>query len=194
MGCHISVEASQVFNRTVTLVGLDGAGKSAIAFRMVTSDSGQKYVPISTAGVAYWELPMGGSTFRIYDCGGLGRYRYEWPYYMKQSDAVVFVIDRSDKERMGRVREEIAEVIKECASLQIPLLVLVNKVDLKSKLTVQDIATITKLNEARLQDSVIKECSAETGDGIVGARDWLLQHIKPKVRNVQQQAAVAVQQ
>lgn len=181
MGCQISVEASQVFNRTVTFVGLDGSGKSAIAFNMVSNDSSSRYVPVPTAGVAYWELPMGGSTFRIYDCGGMGRYRSEWSYYIEQSDAVAFVIDKTDKDRMGRVREEIADVIKQCTKLQIPLLILVNKTDQKSKLSTTDIATITKINESRL-DSMIKECSAETGEGIITARDWLLAHIKPKVR------------
>jgi hypothetical protein len=33
-------------------------------------------------------------------------------YCIEQSDAVAFVIDRKDKDRMGRVRTEIADVIK----------------------------------------------------------------------------------
>ena len=129
------------------------------------------------------ELPMGGSTFRIYDCGGMGRYRSEWAYYIEQSDAVAFVIDKTDKDRMGRVREEIADVIKQYSELQIPLLILVNKSDMRSKLSTTDIATITKISEARL-DYIIRECSAESGEGIISARDWLLAHIKPKTRNL----------
>jgi GTPase SAR1 family protein len=138
MGSEISVEARQSFNRTVAFVGLDGAGKSSIAFQMVTSDKTNKHVPFSTPGVEYWELPMGGSSFRIYDCGRMGRYREQWTYFIKQSDGVSFVIDRTDKERMGRVRQEIADVITLCAAQKIPLLILVNKTDIKPKLTIRD--------------------------------------------------------
>jgi small GTP-binding protein len=177
MGCGVSVDPQRVLNRTVTFVGLDGSGKSEIAFRMVSNDLSAQYVPIPTAGVSYSEIPMGGSIFRIYDCGGVSKYRAQWEYFVEQSDAAVFVIDRSDKERMGRVREEITEIIAKCASREIPLLILVNKCDIKSNLTLRDFATITKIKESNVEHA-IKECCGTTGDGVHSARDWLIQRIQ----------------
>jgi small GTP-binding protein len=147
---------------------------------MVRADASEEdHVPVPTAGVSFLQASMGGQTFRIYDCGGIGRYRSEWPYYIEQSDAVAFVIDRTDRERMGRVREEIATIIVRCKKLSIPLLVLVNKTDLQSKLTVADFTKITLVNEAQITYAV-KECSGRTGDGVATARDWLLEKIKPR--------------
>jgi small GTP-binding protein len=182
MGCPITVDVAQVFEYTLTFVGLDGCGKSHIVFRLVTNDASSQYVSIPTAGVAYAEFPQGLSMFHIYDCGGLGRYREQWLYYVEQSDAVIFVIDRSDKNRMGRVRSEIADIIKKCKTKEISLLILVNKVDLKSKLTLQDIAKITKVAEADM-DHEIKECSAVSNEGIQTARDWVIAHIRQKRAN-----------
>jgi small GTP-binding protein len=179
MGNQISVDSQIAATRTIALVGLDGSGKSSIAFQMVTSHSSEEYVPVPTSGVSFLQASIGGQTFRIYDCGGFGRYRIDWPYYIEQSDAVAFVIDRTDKERMGRVREEIAMVIAKCRRLSIPLLVLVNKTDIASKLTVADFTKITLINESQITYA-IKECCGKTGNGVATARDWLLEKIKPR--------------
>jgi small GTP-binding protein len=182
MGCPITVDVAQVFEYTVTFVGLDGSGKSHIVFRLTNNDASRQYVSIPTAGVAYGEFLQGLSTFHIYDCGGLGRYREQWLYYVEQSDAVIFVIDRSDKTRMGRVRAEIADIIKKCKAQDIPLLVLANKTDLRSKLTIQDFAKITKIAEAEIEYD-IRECSALSNEGIQAAKDWVISHIRQKRAN-----------
>jgi small GTP-binding protein len=188
MGPQVSLDSQRVQTRTVAIVGLEGSGKSEIAFRMVSSDASAQYVPIPTPGIAYSEVPMGGSVFRIHDCGGISRYREQWTYYIQQSDAATFVIDRNDKDRMGRVREEIADVITQCESQQIPLLILVNKSDLKNNLTLKDFTTITRINESKV-DYAIKECCATTGDGVIGARDWLIQRIQANTRSLRIPAA-----
>lgn len=179
MGCGLSVENDQGFNRTVAFIGLDNSGKSRIVYNLVNTDQSQEYVPICTAGAAFYEIQMGGSSFRIYDVGGLGRYREQWPYYISQSDAVCFVIDKSDKDRLGRVREEITEVLKLCAQKSLPLLILSNKTDLDKEITISDIQSITQVGASRIEYT-IKECCAVTGDGINAGREWLMSHIKPK--------------
>ena len=179
MGCQISIDTETNSVRTIAIVGLDGSGKSSIAHQMMAHDGSENFIPIPTAAVDFQEQSLGASVFRIYDCGGFGRYRSQWSYFINESDGVVFVIDRSDKARMSCVREEISEVISQCQQLGIPLLILVNKTDIDSPLNVDDIRSITNINGSGI-DYTIKECSAKTGDGIISGRDWLLQHIKPK--------------
>ena len=177
MGCNASSPESNHV-RTITIVGLEGSGKSNITFHLVATNA-TNYVPLPTPGVDFHELQLNSSTFYIYDCGGISRYRTQWPYYISMSDGVVFVIDRTDKERMGRVQEEIANVLEQCQEMQIPLLILINKSDVTTSLTTEDFLKITKADMYDVEYE-IKECSAKTGDGIQEGRDWLLQHIHPR--------------
>ncbi|OHT07310.1 ADP-ribosylation factor-like protein 6 [Tritrichomonas foetus] len=183
MGCGNSVEQSQSFTRTVTFVGLDGAGKSSIVRHIVNSEqsssTNDEFIPIPTAAVDFYEISLSASKFRIYDCGGLGRYRDQWPFYIKQADAVAFVIDRTDKNRMSVVREEIKGVLNQCQQQNIPILIFINKSDKKSSLNDTDFKMITKINEFKVE-YMLKDCIGKSGEGIIAGRDWLLQHIKPR--------------
>jgi GTPase SAR1 family protein len=184
MGGHVSIRTEYDLHRAVTVVGLDGSGKSEIVFKMLADLSDSipfPYLPIPTAGVAYSEFTEGKLTFGIYDCGGMARYRVQWPHFVKQSDGVVFVIDRTDAARIVRVREEIGDIITLCASLEKPLLVLVNKSDLNAEMRIPDPPIVNKLLDARL-DYTVKECAAKTGDGIADARNWLVNQIQEKSR------------
>ena len=184
MGCNLSVEADIDVSNVVTFVGLDGSGKSEIIFSLVNKDPNKKYIPISTAGLEYHELSMGSTYLKIYDCGGTGRYRDLWDQFIRQSDGVVFVIDKTDLDRMGRVREEIESVITICNSFSIPLLIFAHKTDLNSTLTKLDIESITRINIARIQYNII-ESSTKNGNGLIAGRDWILQNLKPKTKLTQ---------
>jgi small GTP-binding protein len=178
MGCQTSLPPEPV--RTVTFVGLDGSGKSRIVSRILDPSSGNSYVSIPTAGVSYHQTHRHGLTICIFDCGGLGRYREQWLTFVEQSNAVVFVIDRTDTARMGRVREEIAQIIEKCHAARIPLLIVVNKCDLESRLEPPDILRITKVEDADI-DFAIKQCSAVSGHGIESVADWIHDTAKSKV-------------
>ncbi|OHT02731.1 ADP-ribosylation factor-like protein 6 [Tritrichomonas foetus] len=180
MGCSPSVEQSQSFTRTVAFLGLDGSGKSSVVHKIVSSDtSSDDFLPIPTAVADFYEMSLSASKFRIYDCGGLGRYRDQWPFYITQADAIAFVIDRTDKQRMGVVRDEIKTIFTQCQQQQIPVLIYLNKSDKKSSLTVKDFKMITKIADFKLEYHFI-DCSAKSGKGVIEGRDWLLQHIKPR--------------
>lgn len=176
MGCNMSVDVKGENYFTVTFVGLDNAGKSHIVHKLVNTE-GQDYKSLSTAGCDYKELNMGSTYIRIYDCGGLGKYRELWSTYIRQSDGVVFVIDKSDHVRMSRVREEIQDVMQLCNSLNLPLLILANKTDKDKQLRIDDIASITQAPQARITYS-IKECCAVTGEGLNAGRDWIMQSME----------------
>lgn len=179
MGCNATAEQSQYISRTVAFLGLDASGKSSIVHQMITTNTTEEYIPIPTAGADYFETSLSASKFCIYDCGGIGRYRDGWEFYIKQSDAVCFVIDRTDKNRMSVVRDEIQIVLRKCQAQQIPILILINKSDKKSLLSINDFELITGIHDFKVEYE-IKECSALSADTIIGARDWLIQHVKPR--------------
>ena len=174
MGCGSSFDNSN-YVRTITFVGLEGSGKSHIVFHFVAASSAN-FVPLPTAGVEFHEFELETSKFQIYDCGGVSRYRSQWPYYISRSDGVVFVIDRTDKDRMGRVQEEIGEVFRLCETHKIPVLIFINKSDKETNLKSDDFVKITKVEDFNL-DYDIKDCSALTGNGINEGKNWILKHV-----------------
>jgi GTPase SAR1 family protein len=139
MGCPLAIDCPRVYDFTATFVGLDGSGKSQIVFCLTTGSAPSDYLALPTPGVAYSQFLQEKSTLRIYDCGGLGRYREQWSCYVHKSDAVVFVIDRSEKERLGRARAELVEVAEKCKGKGTAMLVAINKTDLKAKVTLEEI-------------------------------------------------------
>lgn len=177
MGCTSSVASYGGNCQTICFIGLDNSGKSRIIHEL--TNPGKPYVSIPTAGADYHELLLGSSYLRIFDMGGIGKYRELWPQFIEQSDGVVFVIDKTDYKRMSRVREEIGEIYTLCKSLQLPLLILANKMDENKELKVSDITSITQVTQAHVEYAV-KECSAKTGEGLIDARDWLIQKMKSK--------------
>lgn len=174
MGCNPSAEQSQSLAPKIAFLGLDASGKSTIVHHIISNSMTEEYVPVSTANVEFFESFHNSVKFQIYDCGGFGRYREQWLFYVKQSNAVCFVIDKSDKERMSVVREEIRPILIECKNKEIPILILINKSDKRSNLTIDDFKLITNIIEYNV-NYTIKECSGLSGDGIMPALDWLLQ-------------------
>jgi GTPase SAR1 family protein len=110
--CPLAIDCPRVYDFTATFVGLDGPGTSQIVFRLTTDSPPSDSLALPTPGVAYSQFLQEKSTLRIYDCGGLGRYHEQWSCYVHKSDAVVFVIDRSEKERLGRAGAELVEIGK----------------------------------------------------------------------------------
>ena len=172
MGCHQSKDENEP-QRVVSFIGLDNSGKSRIIYYLANNYSFNGYVPFSTPGVNYFEIPP----LKIYDVGGLGRYRDQWESYIRQSDGIIFVVDSTDKERICCVKEEIEKVFSLCSELKIPLLILLNKTDLEHQIQKQDIEQITQISQQNIVYNIL-ETSAQTGEGLIDGRQWILQNIR----------------
>ena len=90
-----------------------------------------------------------GRIFNIWDIGGQDKTRPLWRSYTRATDAIIFVVDSSDKERLEEAKLELQRIsrlaerqikkeklanIKKCNRLTerqaVPVLVLANKQDL----------------------------------------------------------------
>jgi GTPase SAR1 family protein len=54
-------------------------------------------------------------------------FRPLWHYYFENNDAIIYVIDSSDRERFGEAKEELWDLIKDDRLRGSSLLVLANK-------------------------------------------------------------------
>ena len=58
--------------------------------------------------------------------------RNVWKYYFSSTEGIIFVIDASDKERLGDAKEELLSIMEESKS--VPLLIYANKQDVEGSL------------------------------------------------------------
>ena len=109
----------------VVIVGLDNAGKTTLLHTMQTHHFAQFE---QTKSYTQEELEFGGIHMTCFDLGGHSVVRQSWSEYYLKADAVVFVIDASDNERISEAKEELS-AIQEKVPRNVPILILGNKQD-----------------------------------------------------------------
>ncbi|OCT93881.1 hypothetical protein XELAEV_18011552mg [Xenopus laevis] len=60
---------------------------------------------------------LGGLSFTVFDMSGQGRYRNLWEHYYKEGQAIIFVIDSSDKLRMVVAKEELETLLNHAGKI-----------------------------------------------------------------------------
>uniref|UniRef100_A0A8C6G809 ADP-ribosylation factor-like protein 6 n=1 Tax=Mus spicilegus TaxID=10103 RepID=A0A8C6G809_MUSSI len=90
----------------VLCLGLDNSGKTTIINKLKPSNAqSQDIVP--TIGFSIEKFKSSSLSFTVFDMSGQGRYRNLWEHYYKDGQAIIFVIDSSDKLRMVVAKEEL---------------------------------------------------------------------------------------
>ena len=109
-----------------------------------------------------------------------------WRCYYANTDGLVYVIDSSDKDRLGTARAELSAMlqvtgfnVKVSFSLlqeeelkSTSLLILANKQDLNEALNPTEISEILRLTDIKDRSWSIQKTSALTGEGLEAGFDW----------------------
>ena len=83
----------------------------------------------------------------VWDVGGQDRIRALWRHYYQNTDAVIFVVDSSDVERLDEAASELSKVLGEPELAAARLLVLANKQDLPTAQSSELICVRTQNDE-----------------------------------------------
>merc|ERR1712061_871000 len=111
----------------ILMLGLDNAGKTTILKQMSQEDISHI---MPTQGFNIKSLVQDGFKLNVWDIGGQKTIRPYWSNYFESSDALVYVIDSSDKRRLEESGGELRELLSDDKLAAIPLLVFANKQDL----------------------------------------------------------------
>lgn len=158
---------------TILLLGLDNAGKTTLLHKLKHGEV-RLFVPTQRPSVE--EIDVGSVKFRAWDLGGHRQVRAWWRDYFVEADAIVFVVDSSDTERLNEAREELAVLLAEPSLRDLKgLVVLGNKSDLQGSLNSDQL-----ISALALQDSIeegrpigVFRCSLVDGTGYLDAFKWL---------------------
>jgi len=108
----------------VLILGLDAAGKTTILYKLKL---GENMTTIPTIGFAVETAEINNITFTAWDVGGQDKLRPLWRHYFSNTDAIVFVVDCNDRDRVVEARDELHRMLGEAKLEGAMLLVLANK-------------------------------------------------------------------
>ncbi|XP_038132328.1 ADP-ribosylation factor-like protein 6 isoform X4 [Cyprinodon tularosa] len=163
----------------VLCLGLDNSGKTTIINQLKPSNAqAQDIVP--TIGFNIEKFKSSSLSFTVFDMSGQNRYRSLWEHYYKESNAIIFVIDSSDKLRMVVAKEELETLLnhEDIRNKKIPVLFFANKMDLRDALSSVKVSQMLCLENIKDKPWHICASNAIKGEGLQEGLDWLQDHIK----------------
>uniref|UniRef100_F6RLS6 ADP-ribosylation factor-like protein 6 n=1 Tax=Ciona intestinalis TaxID=7719 RepID=F6RLS6_CIOIN len=161
----------------ILCVGLDNSGKSTIINQLKPVRSRNVEV-VPTVGFCVEQFNAGALSFTVFDMSGQGRYRSLWEHYYNSCDAIIFVVDSTDRIRMTVAKEELNQLLRHKQIVQkrsLPFLFFSNKSDLRQSVSAVKCAQLMGLDAGRPWH--ICPCNALTGEGLNEGLGWLSDQI-----------------
>ncbi|XP_069123318.1 uncharacterized protein [Argopecten irradians] len=158
----------------IMLLGLDGGGKTTILYQLKL---GQVVTTIPTIGMNVETVEYNKVDLEISDVGKGGGMR-------PGADAVVFVVDSTDKERIEESRKLLRNIVKQFPREEVVAIV-ANKQDVSGAMIPEAIAEIMFMEFIYTRH----ECqafgiSATTGEGLYKVLDWVVNTVSAKSKYV----------
>eukprot|EP01089_Gocevia_fonbrunei_P015558 TRINITY_DN4578_c0_g1_i2.p1 TRINITY_DN4578_c0_g1~~TRINITY_DN4578_c0_g1_i2.p1 ORF type:complete len:105 (+),score=28.71 TRINITY_DN4578_c0_g1_i2:2-316(+) len=101
-------------------------------------------------------------------------------HFNQNVQAVIFVVDSNDRERIGEGAEELQKMLREDELREAAVLVLANKQDLPNAMNDAEVTNKLNLHSMRNRKWYIQACCATSGDGLYEGLDWLSHTLQGK--------------
>ena len=180
MGLTFSKMFGKLFGKKdvrILMVGLDAAGKTTILYKLKL---GEIVTTIPTIGFNVETVEYKNISFTVWDVGGQDKIRPLWRHYYQNTQAVIFVVDSNDRDRVGEARDELHRMLNEDELREAMLLVFANKQDLPNAMNAAEITDKLGLHSLRHRVWYIQSTCATTGDGLYIGLDRLAKGFLPK--------------
>ncbi len=174
----LNIFNSKNSKKKILIFGLDYAGKTTLLYKL-DRHTRSNYVNI---GLNVEEGQYGDFEFLSIDTD-LGRSnsrtrKLAIRYYYINSDAMIYVIDSNDIDRIEDVIEDFQYLVSEDYIKDIPILVLANKQDLENSLTPNQITDLLKIGNLVSKPWLVQGTSFIKEKGIDEGFKWLSTQIK----------------
>lgn len=159
----------------ILLLGLDNAGKTS-ALKKLSEEEISHIMP--TQGFNIKSLQQEGFKLNVWDIGGQKAIRPYWKNYYEGTDALIYVIDSSDRRRVEETGVELNALLEEEKLAGVPLLIFANKQDLLNAMTPKELSESLHLHNIRDRQWQIQACSAKTGNGLQEGIEWVMKIVE----------------
>lgn len=156
--------------RRILILGLDGAGKTTILYKLQV---GEVVTTIPTIGFNVETVQYKNLKFQVWDLGGQTSIRPYWRCYYSNTDAIIYVVDSMDRERMGISKQELFSMLEEDELKKAVLVIFANKQDIEGAMTPSEVANALGLTSITTHKYQIFKTSAIKGTGLDEAMEWL---------------------
>jgi len=159
----------------ILMLGLDNSGKTT-ALKALASEDINQITP--TQGFNIKSISSSGFKLNVWDIGGQKHIRPYWKNYYQNTDAIVYMVDSSDRRRMDEAAEELDQLLEEESLSAVPVLVFANKQDLLGAMTAAEVMDEMSLTGKKDRWIEIQACSAKTGTGLEDGLSKLIAQTK----------------
>ncbi|CAM6084958.1 unnamed protein product [Calypogeia fissa] len=182
MGMFLSRLFTQFFGdkeARILVLGLDNAGKTTILYRLQV---GEVVATIPTIGFNVETVQYNNIKFQVWDLGGQTSIRPYWRCYFPNTQAIIYVVDSSDTDRMATAKEEFHAILEEEELKDSVVLIYANKQDLPGALDDASVTEALNLHKIKNRQWAIFKTSAIKGEGLFEGLDWLSDTLKSRGR------------
>lgn len=159
----------------ILVLGLDNAGKTTILYQLQV---GEVVSTIPTIGFNVETVQYKNIRFQVWDLGGQTSIRPYWRCYFPNTQAIIYVVDSTDKDRMGTSRDEFHAILDEEELKDAVILIYANKQDLPGALSEAEVTEQLGLHKIKNRPWAIYKTSAIKGTGLFEGLDWLSDSLK----------------
>jgi len=178
MGNYITSLFYKLFGQKdirILILGLDNAGKTTILYKL---QCGEVVSTIPTIGLNVESVTYKNIKFQVWDLGGQTSIRPYWRCYYANTNAIIYVVDSADPERLTTSRDELQAMLQEEELKDACLLVFANKQDLPGSLSEAQVSEALSLSSLKSRQWSIFKTSAIKGEGLHEGLDWLVNSLK----------------
>lgn len=155
----------------ILILGLDNAGKTTILYRL---QLGEIVTTIPTIGFNVETVNYRNIKFQVWDLGGQTSIRPYWRCYYSNTNAIIYVVDSTDRERLAISKDELVSMMEEDELKEAVLIVFANKQDMEGAMTPAEVSEGLGLSKLKNRQWQIFKTSAVKGEGIHEGLDWLV--------------------
>uniref|UniRef100_A0A803N4H8 ADP-ribosylation factor 1 n=1 Tax=Chenopodium quinoa TaxID=63459 RepID=A0A803N4H8_CHEQI len=143
----------------ILVLGLDNAGKTTILYRL---QMGEVVSTIPTIGFNVETVQYKNIKFQVWDLGGQTSIRPYWRCYFPNTQAIIYVVDSSDTDRLAIAKDEFHAILE----------------DLPGALDDAAVTEALELHKIKSRQWAIFKTSATKGEGLFEGLDWLSNTLK----------------
>ncbi|KAK6207343.1 ADP-ribosylation factor-like protein 2 [Pestalotiopsis sp. IQ-011] len=162
----------------ILMLGLDNAGKTTIVKKIMNEDVN---TVSPTLGFIIKTIDYEGYKLNIWDVGGQKTLRSYWRNYFEKTDALIWVVDATDRLRIDDCKEELHGLLQEERLSGASLLVFANKTDVQGCMDEDEILQGLQLKDIRSHRWQILQCSAMTGRNLKEGLAWVVEDAKARL-------------
>jgi small GTP-binding protein len=115
----------------------------------------------------------------VWDIGGQDLLRKLWRHYYENVDAIIYIVDSNDRERIELAKQELMKCLEDDNLRNASVMVYANKQDLPNSMDTSEICEKMGMRNLK-RDWYVQSCTATTGDGLWEGLDWLNENLVAK--------------